>query len=124
MAGEAILIVDDNEVNLELAEYTLESAGYVVTTAPDAAAAQALLSTLHPDLILVDIQLPGMDGLEFTRAIKADPQLRHIIVVALTSYAMAGDERKAVDSGCDGYITKPIEIRSFPDTIAAYLTRN
>jgi len=69
----------------------------------------------------MDVQLPGMSGLELTRLIKADSQLHDIIVVALTSYAMRGDEQKALDSGCDGYITKPIETRSFADDIAGYL---
>jgi CheY-like chemotaxis protein len=121
VAGESILIVDDNMVNLELAEYTLERAGYTVRMARDAAEAQKIIESFRPALILMDVQLPGMSGLELTRLIKADSQLHDIIVVALTSYAMRGDEQKALDSGCDGYITKPIETRSFADDIAGYL---
>lgn len=121
MAGESILIVDDNMVNVELAEYALEIAGYTVRTAGDAAEAQEVLECFRPALILMDVQLPGMSGLELTRLIKADSHLHDIIVVALTSYAMRGDEQKALDSGCDGYLTKPIETRSFAGSIAGYL---
>ena len=121
MAGERILVVDDSLVNLELAEYTLQQAGYAVATASDATEAQAALEAQRPDLILMDIQLPGMDGLELTRVIKADPRFAGVKIVALTSYAMKGDEEKAVEAGCDGYITKPIEPRAFPAKVAAFL---
>ena len=121
MSGEAVLIIDDNEVNLQLARYSLEEAGFVVKTAGDAGEAQTLLSTFHPALILMDIQLPGMDGLELTRLLKADSLFADVKIVALTSYAMRGDEQKALVSGCDGYITKPIETRTFAATVAGIL---
>jgi CheY-like chemotaxis protein len=80
-----------------------------------------LLLQLTPDLILMDIALPGMDGLEFTRKIKADEKLKTIPVVAITAFAMVGDDRKALDAGCAGYITKPIDTRKFPQQIELYL---
>jgi CheY-like chemotaxis protein len=108
-----ILIVDDNPVNLKLASELLLSDGYAVDGAADAEQAQILLATLSPDLILMDIGLPGMDGLSLTRLIKADARLSHVPVVALTAFAMRGDDRKAAEAGCDGYITKPIDTRQF-----------
>jgi CheY-like chemotaxis protein len=119
--GEPILIVDDNPVNLKLARVLLTSDGYEVRTAGDAGAAFALLTEFHPRLILMDLQLPGIDGLEATRRLKADPRTRDIIVVALTAYAMKGDDAKATAAGCDGYVTKPIDTRTFPRYIAALL---
>jgi CheY-like chemotaxis protein len=108
-------------VNLKLARVVLASDGYEVRTAVDAAAAFALLTEFHPRLILMDLQLPGMDGLEATRRIKADPHTRDIIVVALTAYAMKGDDAKAIAAGCDGYVSKPIDTRTFPGYVAALL---
>jgi CheY-like chemotaxis protein len=121
MAGGAILVVDDNATNLKLARVLLASEGYEVHTASDAEEALELLATFMPDLILMDIQLPGMDGLELTRKLKADPQRRHITIVALTAYAMKGDDEKAEAAGCDGYVTKPIDSNTLPETIAGYL---
>lgn len=109
-----ILVVDDNPTNLKLASALLQSEGHEVVPAGDAEQAQALLSERVPDLILMDIALPGMDGLELTRRLKADPRLRHVPVIALTAFAMKGDEQKARDAGCDGYITKPIDTRAMP----------
>ena len=77
--------------------------------------------TIHPRLILADIRLPGMDGLEMTRRLKADPETMDIVVVAVTAFAMKGDEQKALDAGCDGYITKPIDVNTFPTLIREYL---
>jgi CheY-like chemotaxis protein len=122
MAGETVLIVDDNLTNLKLARVLLASEGYNVATAADADEALAVLSSVHPQLILMDIQLPGMDGLELTRQIKSDPATGDIVIVALTAYAMKGDETKALDAGCDGYIPKPIDTRSLPGIVAGYLT--
>jgi two-component system cell cycle response regulator DivK len=121
MASEPILIVDDNAVNLKLARLVLEDAGYVVTTAASAAEALAVLERAPPRLILMDIQLPDMDGLELTRRLKRDPVHRGIAIVALTAYAMKGDRAKALAAGCDGYVTKPIDFDGLIETVAAHL---
>jgi two-component system, cell cycle response regulator DivK len=121
MARELILIVDDTPVNLKLTRILLANEGYRVQTAASAEEALELLKSYRPDLILGDIQLPGMDGLEMTRRIKQDPRTRDIAVVALTAFAMKGDEQKALEAGCDGYITKPIDTRSLGERIRKYL---
>jgi two-component system cell cycle response regulator DivK len=121
MAGEPILIVDDSPVNLKLARLVLEGEGYVVRTANDAEEALRMLESFTPRLVLMDIQLPGIDGLELTRLLKADPGRASIIVVALTAYAMKGDEEKALAAGCDGYVTKPIDVDGLPRLIARLL---
>jgi CheY-like chemotaxis protein len=116
-----ILIVDDNAVNLKLAASVLEFAGFQIFTAADAQEALAILRQTQPDLILMDIALPGMDGLTLTRQLKADPATRHIGIVALTASAMKGDDQKAKAAGCDGYITKPIDTRKFAEQVAELL---
>ena len=121
MPKERILIVDDNELNLKLLRWLLEKNGYEVHTAGDAKTARASVRAVRPRLVLMDIQLPDIDGLQLTREFKADPDLRDIPVVAVTSYAMKGDRQKSVDAGCDGYITKPIDTRQFPLEIEKYL---
>jgi CheY-like chemotaxis protein len=121
MSTPTILIVDDNESNLKLMKAVLECGDYVVKTARDAEEAIHVLERFEPDLILMDIQLPGMDGLELTRLLKNNPAHRHILVLALTAHAMKGDKEKAAAAGCDGYITKPIDTRSFPKVIDTYL---
>jgi len=121
MAGEPILIVDDHPVNLKLVRVLLSSHGFEVRTAGDAEEAQAQLEQFMPRLILMDIQLPGMDGLELTRLLKADPAMRGVIIVGLTAFAMKGDEEKMLDAGCDGYIAKPIDTRRFPEQVADFL---
>jgi CheY-like chemotaxis protein len=123
MAGEPILIVDDTPVNLKLTRILLVNEGYTVLTASSAEEALELLRSYHPRLILADIQLPGIDGLEMTRRIKLDERTRDIAVVALTAFAMKGDEQKAVDAGCDGYITKPIDTRTLGGRIRQLLQR-
>lgn len=123
MAGELILIVDDNVANLKLAQVVLQMGGFQICTASDAEEALLTLKTRRPDLILMDLQLPGIDGLECVRIIKADEATKSIPVVALTSYAMKGDETKAFEAGCDGYLTKPIDTRTLAQTVAAYLVR-
>jgi CheY-like chemotaxis protein len=123
VAGETILIVDDNAVNLKLVRVLLVKEGYQVQTAPDAEEALKSVEAVKPDLILMDIQLPGMDGLELTRLLKADPGTKDIMVVALTAYAMKGDEEKAKAAGCDGYIAKPIDTQALPGMIAGYLKK-
>jgi two-component system cell cycle response regulator DivK len=119
--GEPVLIVDDNPVNLKLARVVLAAEGYDVRTAADADEAMAVLEEFRPRLILMDIQLPGMDGLELTRRLKSDPAKRGLVILAMTAYAMKGDEEKAIAAGCDGYITKPIDTRTLPSLIATYL---
>jgi len=121
MHGDPVLIVDDNPQNLKLARVLLASEGYEVRTAVDAEEALSVLETFAPRLILMDLQLPGMDGLELTRRLKADPARRHILVVALTAYAMKGDDDKARAAGCDGYVSKPIDTERLPTLVAAYL---
>ena len=121
MAGEPILIVDDNAQNLKLARIILTGEGYDARTAVDAEAALASLEIFTPRLILMDLQLPGMDGLELTRLLKADPARRRIVIVALTAYAMKGDEQKALDAGCDAYMTKPIDTEALLSLIAELL---
>jgi CheY-like chemotaxis protein len=116
-----ILIVDDNHIDLKLQSELLQIAGFEISTAIDAESAHALLRVRVPDLILMDIALPGMDGLAFTRIIKADPRLRQVPVVALTASAMKGDDRMALEAGCDAYITKPIDTRRFPEQIGSVL---
>ena len=121
MAGEPILIVDDTPVNLKLTRILLVNEGYAVMTAASAEEALELLRSYRPRLILADIQLPGMDGLEMTRRVKQNEATRDIAVVALTAFAMKGDERKAMDAGCDGYITKPIDTRTLGERIRQLL---
>lgn len=116
-----ILIVDDNPTNLKLAAEVLEMEGYSTTRATDAEEAQEMLQQTTPDLILMDIALPGMDGLTLTRKLKADERLKHVPVIALTASAMKGDDRKALDAGCVGYITKPIDTRKLAQQVAAFL---
>lgn len=122
--AEAILIVDDNATNLKLAKITLAAEGFLVRTAIDAEQALEVLAEFQPQLILMDIQLPGMDGLALTRQLKADPKTRDITIVALTAYAMKGDDEKALASGCSGYITKPIDTRTFASDVARYVRPN
>jgi CheY-like chemotaxis protein len=119
-----ILLVDDNLVNLKLFKILLDAAGFDVHTAVDAETVREALQQLRPDLILMDIQLPGTDGLTLTREIKNNPELRDIPVVALTAYAMKGDDERAMASGCVGYITKPIETTTFSATVAGFLQRH
>jgi CheY-like chemotaxis protein len=121
MAGEAILIVDDNPANLKLARVVLSAAGFEVRTAVDAEDALRALRVFRPRVVLMDLQLPGMDGFDLTRRLKADPDHRSILVIALTAYAMKGDEEKARAAGCDGYLAKPIDTRSLASTVAGYL---
>ena len=121
MPGERILIVDDNATNLKLARILLQTEGYSVSTAIDAEDALRQITTFQPRLILMDIQLPGMDGLELTRYLKAEVATKDIVILALTAYAMKGDEEKARAAGCDGYIAKPFDIDSLPQVIAHHL---
>jgi len=121
MKTARILVVDDNPINLKLVSDLLAFEGHEILHATDAEEAQVILHETLPDLILMDIALPGMDGLTLTRQLKADGRTAHIRVVALTAFAMKGDEQKAFDAGCDGYITKPIDTRALPGQVAGIL---
>src|SRR6266581_2428781 len=112
-----ILIVDDNPVNLKLAADVLEADSFVIDRAVDAEQAQRVLNDTVPDLILMDIALPGMDGLTLTRKLKADPRFEDIPIIALTASAMKGDDRKALEAGCTSYITKPIDTRKLAQQV-------
>jgi CheY-like chemotaxis protein len=116
-----ILAVDDNPTNLKLLCDVLEGDEYSLLRASSAQEAQEILRQSQPDLILMDLQMPGMDGLTLTRLLKADPAYRHILIVALTAFAMKGDEQRALDAGCDGYITKPIDTRRLSGQLAEIL---
>jgi CheY-like chemotaxis protein len=121
MSHKRILLIEDNAVNRRLAQFLLKSKGYEVWEATNAPEAFATLRERRPDLILMDIQLPEVDGLTATRRLKADPATRDIPVVAVTSYAMKGDETRALEAGCSGYVTKPIDKTLFLDTVAKIL---
>jgi CheY-like chemotaxis protein len=114
-------VVDDNVTNLKLIEYLLQAKGYDVLTAVDAESALEAVRSKRPSLVLMDLQLPGMDGLELTRRLKSDPSTREILIVAVTAYAMKGDEQRALDAGCDGYIAKPIDTRALPQMVESHL---
>jgi two-component system cell cycle response regulator DivK len=116
-----ILIVEDNASNMELSSFLLESAHYKVLMATTAEIGVAMAHEQHPDLILMDIQLPGMDGLQATALLKADPATRHIPVLALTALAMKGDEERIRAAGCDGYIAKPLDYKAFLAEVKARL---
>ena len=118
-----ILVIDDNPTNLKLVSELLEFEGHRILQAVDAEVAQVVLAGTLPSLILMDIALPGMDGLTLTRKLKADQRTRHIPIVALTAFAMKGDDQRAFDAGCDGYITKPIDTRKLPEQVAAFLVQ-
>jgi two-component system cell cycle response regulator DivK len=118
-----VLVVEDNPLNRELAEAILERAGYAVVAVEDGAAALDAARAHQPDLVLMDIELPDIDGLEATRRLKADPATQRIPVLALTAYAMAGDEARARAAGCDGYVTKPIHRPALLDAVAQALAQ-
>jgi two-component system cell cycle response regulator DivK len=116
-----VLVVEDNPTNMTLAVFLLQSAGHQVLSAPDAEAGLTMARAAQPNLILMDIQLPGMDGLEATMLLKADDATRNIPVIALTALAMKGDEERIRAAGCDGYIGKPMRYKEFLETIATFL---
>lgn len=113
MKNKTILVIEDNELNMKLVRSLLKIGKYEILEAMDAEIGMQLIREHRPDLVLMDVQLPGMDGLKATRIIKGDQALKDIPVVALTSYAMQGDEEKATEAGCTGYITKPIDTKAF-----------
>jgi len=121
VGGEPVLVVDDNPQNLKLVRVLLASEGYDVRAAADAEEALCILEEFSPRVILMDIQLPGMDGLTLTRRLKADPAHRDIVIIALTAYAMKGDDLKAIEAGCDDYVAKPIDVDALPRLIRRHL---
>lgn len=117
-----ILVVEDNVTNMKLSTFLLESADHEVIAAANAEAGLTLARDSHPDLILMDIQLPGMDGLEATALLKADLATRRIPVIALTALAMKGDKERILAAGCNGYIAKPLDYKNFLMVVAATLS--
>ena len=118
-----VLVVEDNPANMTLATFLLKSAGHSVLSATDAESGLTLARAEQPDLILMDIQLPGMDGLQATGLLKSDASTRAIPVIALTALAMKGDEERIRAAGCDGYIAKPLAYREFLATISSLLEK-
>jgi two-component system cell cycle response regulator DivK len=118
-----VLVVEDNAANMKLAKFLLESVGHTVVSATDAESGLTLARDRQPNLILMDIQLPRMDGLEATALLKRDDSTRAIPVIALTALAMKGDEERIRAAGCDGYIAKPLAYREFLATISAHLAQ-
>ena len=123
MSEEKLLIIDDNPMHLELVSDLLELHGFLVIKAKDSKTGMELAQTEKPDLILMDIQLPGIDGIDATRILKEDIITADIPIVALTAHAMKGDEEKILKAGCTGYISKPINTREFPKIVKSYLKK-
>ena len=121
--GNLVLLVEDNEKNMKLARDILRFKGYRVTEATTGEDAVASAATESPDLVLMDIQLPGIDGIEAFRRIRSDPKTATIPVVALTASVMAGDRERFDKAGFDGFIAKPIDVKQFPDQVASYLAK-
>ncbi len=119
-----VLVVEDNEVNQLLTASVLEREGFAVDLARTSTEAMDLLRARTPDIILMDVQLPGMDGLAFTRKLKADPATAQITIVAVTAHAMAGDREQTLAAGCAGYISKPIDTRTFGHQVREFLGRS
>lgn len=121
MTGSKILVIEDNLMNLTLATDLLEANGFVVSPARTAEEGLRMAQQVLPDLVLMDMGLPGMNGLRATKELKANPATRHLMVVGLTSHAMKGDEEIALNAGCDGYVTKPIDTRTFIGTVTHFI---
>jgi len=119
-----VLVIEDNAANMRLATFVLESAGHVVLGATDAEIGLAVVRDQLPDLVLMDIQLPGMDGLQAAALLKADPATRTIPIIALTALAMKGDEERIRAAGCDGYIAKPLAYKNVLAVIDAHLLKS
>lgn len=118
---KTVLIIEDNEQNAYLARFILESHGFRVLVAGDGVTGIRLATEVQPALVLLDIQLPGMDGYEVARRLRAEPGLQHIPIVAVTSYAMVGDRERVLAAGCSGYIEKPINPDSFLNEVLAFM---
>jgi CheY-like chemotaxis protein len=121
MSQARALVVDDHPLNVDLAAFVLAAKHFEVATATDADSARVQLLRFRPDVVLMDIQLPGVDGLALTREWKSDPATRHVIIIAFTAYAMKGDEARLLAAGCDGYLAKPIDVTRFADQVLAVL---
>jgi CheY-like chemotaxis protein len=115
-----VLVVDDNATNLKLVAYVMRAAGFDVDTAGDAEAALARIAACKPRVILMDLQLPNIDGLELARRLKSDAATRDIAIIAVTAFAMKGDRERALAAGCDDYVTKPIDTRELPALVARH----
>jgi CheY-like chemotaxis protein len=122
--GARILLIEDNPANLELAQYVLEAASHTVLSATDGESGLALAFAGPPDLVVCDLQLPGIDGIELAKRMKAATALAHVPLIAVTAYAMVGDRERVLAAGFDGYIAKPIDPETFAMQIAAFLVRH
>lgn len=120
--SKTVLIAEDNELNLKLFNDLLQAHGYVTIQCRDGREALRLVREHRPDLVLMDIQLPEISGLEATRQMKADPELRQIPVIAVTAFAMKGDEERIREGGCDGYLPKPVAVATLVETVAKFLS--
>ena len=116
-----VLIVDDNEMFIEMAKFILTAAAYAVCTAADAKQALVMIPVFVPDLILMDVQMPDMDGIELTRQLKANPETKHIVIVAFTAYALKGDALKLQEAGFNGYIAKPVDVMTLAAEVRFWL---
>jgi CheY-like chemotaxis protein len=121
MNDPCILVIDDSAANLKLLRVLLLTEGFRVSTATNAAEALALVASELPDLVLTDVQLPDLNGLELTRRLKTDPRSASVPVVAVTAYAMSGDKERALSAGCDAYVSKPIDTRALPGLLRSLL---
>ena len=123
MSARTVLVVEDNDMNMQLVEYLLEEGGYAIVKASSGEEAldMARSNEPAPDLVLMDIHLPGMDGLSVVRAMKADSRTGAIPILALTAHAMRGDRDRFLEAGCDGYISKPIDVKTFLTSIEQYV---
>ncbi|TAN56025.1 MAG: response regulator [Magnetospirillum sp.] len=120
--AKSVLIVEDNDLNMKLFNDLLQANGYTTLQTKDGREAMDIARKHRPDLILMDIQLPEISGLEITKMLKDDEELKHIPVIAVTAFAMKGDEEKIREGGCEGYIAKPISVSSFLQTVSRFLT--
>jgi CheY-like chemotaxis protein len=123
VSAARILVVDDNEMNVEMAAFLLTQAGMEVASALDGHSALQKVASFQPDLVLMDMQLPGFDGMALTQRLRALPLARPMAIVAFTAYAMRGDKEKFLALGCDGYIAKPLQVATFADEVRVLLPR-
>ena len=123
LSGRAVkvMIIDDDPAALELASFVLGAKGFVTAGASDAQSALHQMVLFRPHIVLMDVQMPEVDGLELTRSIRAEPSMCHVVVIALTAYAMKGDEQKILAAGCDGYLAKPLDVATFAASVRKYL---